>query len=563
MSSNPFALHVSLRSLSALVLSLLITGCTSLPSAPDEDEKPVIVLDSRPDPLSDAFKIAGVASPPVNEPGVVKTITDLPQTETEKPPALPENDLWQRIRQGFSIDHEIDRRRVRQEIDWFRKHPDYIDRVTARASKHLYYIVGELEKNNLPLEFALLPIVESAYDPFAYSHGRASGLWQFIPSTARLYGLKIDWWYDGRRDVKDSTQAAIDYLQKLHALLNDDWLLALAAYNSGQGNVGHSIRRNQQAGKPVDFWSIKVPKETQSYVPRLLAISEIIAFPEKYGIELKKIANSPYWIEVDIVSQLDLAKAAELANLTSKQLYELNPGYNQWSTHPMGPHRLLLPIKSAPGFSSGLADLPDAQRLAWKRHKIRSGDSLGVIASRYHTTVSAIKTANNLSSNLIRAGDYLSIPMASKFITYEMTSSARLKDSQKYLEKKYGAVPVRYTVKAGDSFWKISRKFGVGTRQVAKWNGMGTTQLLKPGMELLIFNTSQVQLTKIEVQPERQDIIRKVNYQVRQGESLSLIASKFNLSVNNIKQWNEELESRKYIQPGDKITLYVDVTATE
>jgi membrane-bound lytic murein transglycosylase D len=477
-----------------------------------------------------------------------------------------EPDLWQRVREGFSLNHELDRRRVQQEISWYQKHPEYIDRVAARASKHLYHIVEELEKNNIPLEIALLPIVESAYDPFAYSHGRASGLWQFIPSTARLYGLKIDWWYDGRRDVKDSTQAAIDYLKKLHTLFNDDWYLALAAYNSGQGNIGHSIRKNQRAGKPVDFWSLDVPRETRSYVPRLLAISEVIANPEKYNIKLKEIPNVTYWVEVDISSQLDLAKAAELANLSNKELYQLNPGFNQWSTHPDGPHRLLLPLDTAPVFTSGLAALPKTQRLAWTRHKIKNGESLGTIASRYHTTVGTIKTANDLSSNMIRAGDYLSIPMASKSVKYEMTSTARLKNNQNYLEKKYGTEPVHYTVKAGDSFWKISRKFGVGTRQVAKWNGMGTTQLLRPGMELLIFNTSVDKLAQNELPVQklmRQDVVRKVNYRVRKGESLSLIANKFNLSVNNIEQWNEELDSSKYIQPGDKITLYVDVTGTE
>jgi len=556
-------MHVFPRLLSPFVVLLLFTGCTTLQTDDDTLDRAV----SKPDLVVETSPDNAITSTPDASEAPVDSLVEKPIQALDEPVATAEIDLWQRIRQGFTLDHELDRRRVQQEISWFRRHPEYIDRVAARASKHLFYIVEELEKNNMPLEIALLPVVESAYDPFAYSHGRASGLWQFIPSTARLYGLRIDWWYDGRRDVKDSTQAAIDYLQKLHKLLNDDWELALAAYNSGQGNIGKSIRRNQRAGKPVDFWSLKVPKETQSYVPRLLAISEVIAFPEKYGIKLKEIPNAPFWTEVNIDSQLDLAKAAELANLSAKALYELNSGYNQWSTHPTGPHRLLLPIETAPGFASRLSELPATERLAWKRHKIQNGESLGVIASRYHTTIDAIKTANGLSSNLIRAGNFLSIPMASNSTAYEMTSSARLKNKQNSLEKKYGASPFHYTVKAGDSFWKISREFGVGTRQVAKWNGMGTTQLLKPGMELLIFNTSQKsqieQTAKNEVQPARKDVIRKVNYSVRRGESLSLIANKFNLSVNNIKQWNEELYSKKYIQPGDKITLYVDVTATE
>ncbi len=466
-------------------------------------------------------------------------------------------DLWQRIRLGFQLEHEIDRKRVQQELNWYRRHPEYIDRVTKRASRHLFYIVEELEKRNLPLEIALLPIVESAFDPFAYSHGRASGLWQFIPPTARLYNLKIDWWYDGRRDVIDSTIAAIAYLEKLHSLLGEDWLLALAAYNSGQGNIGKSIRQNERKGKPTDFWSLWVLQETRSYVPRLLAISEIIANPERYNIDLKPIKNIAYWTEVDIGSQLDLGKAAELAAMTHEELYRLNAGYNQWSTHPDGPHRLLIPVEKAALFSQALAELPGENRMAWKRHKIREGESLGSIAARYHTTIESIRSINKIKGNLIRTGKYLTIPVASSNTTYQMTANARLKQSQAGLSRKYGQDPIRYTVRHGDSFWDISREHNVGMRELAKWNGMGTTEMLKAGRELLIYKQPDQQVSP------RSDVIRKVNYRVRRGESLSLIADKFNLSVNKIKGWNQALYDQKYIQPGDKITLYVDVTATE
>ena len=499
----------------------------------------------------------------IDVPPVLDAIPD-PEANPETAP-MTNADLWQRLRDGFQLNHEVDQKRVRQEINWYRKHPDYIDRVAARASRHLFHIVEELEAHNMPLEIALLPIIESAFDPFAYSHGRASGLWQFIPSTARLYGIRIDWLYDGRRDIPDSTRAAIKYLQELYALLHDDWLLALAAYNSGQGNLGVSIRRNQRAGKPIDFWSLKVLRETRSYVPRLLAISEIIAHPEKYEIELKPIQNNPYWVKVGIDSQLDLALAAELAGISSEELYLLNPGFNQWTTHPDGPHHLLLPVDRAQTFSTALAELPAAQRVAWKRHKIRAGESLGVIANRYRTTVSAIKAANNLRSNMIRTGDSLTIPMASKSNSYPMTSRARLKNKQKHLEKKFGYKPIQYIVKNGDSFWEISREFKVGMRELARWNGMGTSDLLYPGMKLLIFNTpiTTVSMTAGQEQKPRHDVIRKVNYPVRRGESLSLIAIKFNLSVNNIKRWNKRLSGQKYLQPGDRITLFVDVTATE
>lgn len=492
----------------------------------------------------------------VGLPGTQGMVAATEETIQEAP-----TDLWARIRAGFALNHDTDRKRVRQEIAWYQRNPEYIDRVTARASKHLFYIVEELEARNLPLEMALLPIVESAYDPFAYSHGRASGLWQFIPATARLYDIRIDWWYDGRRDIMDSTRAAIQYLERLYGMLKEDWLLALAAYNSGQGNLGKSIRRNKRAGKPIDFWSLKVLRETRSYVPRLLAISAIIAHPGKYGIKLKPIRNEAYWVKVDIDSQLDLARAADLAGMSGRDLYLLNPGFNQWSTHPDGPHRLLLPVDKADDFLTQLKKLPHASRMAWKRHKIKEGESLGMIAQRYHTTVKSIKATNNLRGNMIRTGRSLTIPVASKSSSYSMTSTARLKNDQKYFERKYGKEPIRYRVQNGDSFWTIARKYQIGMRELARWNGMGTTEMLHAGTELLIFNSP---LPLSFASPlSSTEVIRKVNYRVRPGESLSLIANKFNLSLNKIKRWNQALYNRKYIQPGDRITLYVDVTATE
>lgn len=588
VSITPFAMHVSRRFLASISISLLLTACVSPVTenaVVNLPEKSIVKTLPRDAPLFDsdpgiALTSDGFAAGGTNFESADLTIADLTivttdgglleidLTETQCVIAtagdadhIAEVDLWERIRNGFHLAHEIDRARVRQEIDWYKNHPDYIARVTKRAAKYLFYIVEELEARDMPLEIALLPIVESAFDPFAYSHGRASGLWQFIPATARLYNLRIDWWYDGRRDVQDSTQAAIHYLEKLYSLLNDDWLLALAAYNSGQGNIGNAIRRNKKAGKPVDFWSLKVLRETRSYVPRLLAISEIIAHPADYGIELEAIKNEAYWVEVDIESQLDLARAADLAGISAEDLYLLNPGYNQWSTHPDGPHHLLLPVEKADYFSSNLAELPVVKRMAWKRHKIREGENLGSIALRYNTTVESIKATNNLRGNMIRTGHSLTIPMASKSSAYTMTSDARLRNSQKYLEKKYGKKPIRYQVQDGDSFWKISRTYQIGMRELAKWNGMGTAETLHPGTELLIFK-SPLMVSMAEA-PSRTEVIRKVNYRVREGESLSLIANKFNLSINNIKEWNQDLHTRKYIQPGDRITLYVDVTATE
>lgn len=488
---------------------------------------------------------------------MVDTLGASPEPLT--PTQAASDDVWDRIRSGFQLDHQTDRREVRAEIDWFAGHQDYIDRFSERARPHLSFIVTELEKQNLPLELALLPVVESAFDPFAYSHGRASGLWQFIPATARLQGLRIDWWYDGRRDVVDSTHGAIDYLQHLNARLDDDWLLALAAYNSGEGNVRGAIRRQPQGRR--DFWSLHLPRETQGYVPRLLAISAVVADPEKYGITLKPISMAPYWKAVDIGSQLDLARAASLADMKTADLYQLNSGFNQWSTHPEGPHRLLLPADRVDSFEANLANLPPEERISWRRHKIRPGESLGLIAQRYRTTVDTLTSVNDIRGNLIRAGDSLLIPTASAQQQY-LTADARLARDQAEWKDKYGLDPTQHQVEAGDSLWKLSLDYGVSMRQIARWNGIGTTTTIYPGQELVIFATPVANMTEIAAPPDT-EVLRKVNYRVRKGESLALIANKFNLTVNNIRKWNREAAAAKYLQPGDRLTLYVDVTGTD
>jgi membrane-bound lytic murein transglycosylase D len=473
-------------------------------------------------------------------------------------------DLWARIRRGLTFEHHLDEPRVQAELNWYVRNPEYLDRVATRASRYLFHIVETIEQRQMPMELALLPIVESAFDPFAYSHGRASGLWQFIPGTARQYGMQADYWHDGRRDVRQATTGALNYLGRLHNRLDEDWFLALAAYNSGGGNVNSSMRKNRRANKPVDFFSLDLLKETRAYVPRLLAISAIIADPGKYGIELLSIADTPYWEMVDIGSQLDLAVAAREADITLEELYLLNPSFNKWSTHPNGPHELLVPVANADTLRTNLAALPVSQRLAWQRHLIKPGESLDVIAHRYNTSVDALRTANNLRGNLIRAGKSLLIPVASNTV-YALSEAERLKKKQRSVEQQTGSAPLVYTVRSGDSFWEIARNHDVTVRTLAKWNGMAPRDMLIPGKQLKIFNQSAAPASTFAVTsqlPQGQEVIRKVNYRVRQGESLARIADKFNLSVASIRQWNDRISKQKYIQPGDRITLYVDVTQT-
>ena len=540
----------------SLVLFCLLAGC-AIKEGPNSAQTSDLLFDQEPSAALNQEPSAALNKEPSAALNQEPSAQDLTAAQT---------DLWQRMRDGFRLSHDTDRKRVMVELKWYVNHPEYVDRVTKRAAPHLHYIIEELEKRGLPLEFALLPIVESAYDPFAYSHSRAAGLWQFIPGTARVYGLKIDWWYDGRRDVRASTKAAIDYLEYLHNMLGEDWLLALAAYNAGQGNVLSSIRASKLSTDEVNFWSLKVFRETYTYVPRLLAISELINHPDRYDMTLPDMANKPYWEVVETTSQLDLNKAAELADISSKEIYLLNAGFNQWATHPDGPHELIVPVGKADVFRERVSELPPTERLAWQRHKVSYGESLGAIANRYRTTVDTIRSANDIRGNLIRAGESLMIPAASPDADYAMSKGSRLATKQQTLETHYGGEPITYIVKPGDSFWEIAHKFDVGMRELAKWNGMGTTGLLHPGTELKIFkktnNTNKTNNTQTRAQSVglRANQVRKLSYRVRQGESLSLIAGKFNISVQSIKSWNDALNVKKYIHPGDRLTLYVDVT---
>jgi peptidoglycan lytic transglycosylase D len=399
--------------------------------------------------------------------------------------APPEKaDLWQRARMRFVMEVE-DRPRLDREIEWFQRNQEYIDRVSDRARLYLHHIVSEVERRNLPGELALLPIVESAYQPFAYSPARASGIWQFIPSTGRLYGLRYSWWYDGRRDVIESTRAALDYLEQLYTEFSGDWLLALAAYNSGAGNVRKAIRRNIRAGKPTDFWSLGLPRETRSYVPRLLAIRAIVAKPDQYGLALKPIPDTPYFAQTRLDGQIDLALAAKMAKVSLDELYLLNPGFSRWATDPEGPHRLLLPVDAIPGFEQQLAELPADQRVRWHLHVIKRGDTLGTIARKYRTSVSALKQANNLRGTTIREGRSLIVPTASRSLG-DYRLSADMRSSMRRRIPGSGSKIV-YRVRRGDSLWAISRRFEVSVNKLARWNGLAKSSVLRPGQKLVIW----------------------------------------------------------------------------
>lgn len=460
-------------------------------------------------------------------------------------------DLLAELRAGFSLG-TIMNARVESQLNWYLKHPDYLQRVFTRAQRYLPHIAGELNARGLPLELALLPVVESAFDPFAYSHGRAAGLWQIIPGTGKRFGLEQNWWYDGRRDVVDSTRAALEYLAYLNKLMDGDWLLAVASYNSGEGNVLRAVKRNRKQSKPTDFWNLKLPRETEAYVPRLMALAAIVRDPAAYGVSLPIVEDAAQFAVVDIEGQLDLALAADLAGIDLDTLSSFNAGLNQWATDPAGPHRLVLPADAAEGFKTALAEVPMPDRVRWKRHKIQSGETLSEIAEDFDTTPKAIRTANNLRGNTIRAGSFLMIPAASEPLSAYVKSADARRD--KIQNKPRNGSRIEHVVKSGESFWSIGQRYGVGTRELAAWNAMAPRDTLSIGQTLVVWTKNG----PVSGAATTNRLTRKLHYTVRSGDSLSRIASRFRVRIADIARWNA-IDTGKILRPGQKMTLYVDV----
>lgn len=415
-------------------VSLAVIGCAETPKAPISYNNQSAITVTHQEPVKTYDNLSG---------GRLKTAQSHKGT------------VWERLLSLYALP-EIDNDRVQRQLNWYLDHPAYIARVQQRAEPYLHLILDEIQNNNIPGELALLPIVESAFIPDAYSKADASGLWQFIPDTGRLYGLEQNSWYDGRRDILDSTQAAVAFLKDLGETFNGDWLLALASYNCGKGNVWKAMERNEMAGLSTEYWSLNLPKETEDYVPRLLAVAKLVANADEYGIALNNIPDKPYIEVVSIDSALDLTKAAQLANMPYDKFIKLNPGYNR-STTPEGGHRLLVPVDKAEQFKTSLAQLPldqrvdqnqlareqeereliaearreraEAQRelkeqqkaasysahrrttfVASNSHKVKSGETLTAIASKNHTTVAALLKANPNIKKSVQSGAVIKVP---------------------------------------------------------------------------------------------------------------------------------------------------------
>jgi membrane-bound lytic murein transglycosylase D len=460
------------------------------------------------------------------------------------------DDLFDRLRAGFALD-EVQEPAIDQQLSWLEHNPDYLERVFQRGQRYMYHVITEVEARGMPAEFALLPVVESAYEPFAYSVSRAAGLWQFIPGTGVRFGLKQEWWYDGRRDVIESTRAALDYLQALHDQFGDDWLLAIAAYNVGENTVQREIDLNRAAGKPTDFWHLKLPAETRAYVPKLLALKRLMAEPERYGMEFAAIPNEPYFAVIDTGSQIDLKVAAQLAGTSYDEIVALNPGFNRWATDPDGPHRMLVPIDNADGFEAALKTLQPADRVLYVSYEVGRRDTLPMIAKQYGTTAATLMKLNDLAGGArLTPGQTLKIPQISGELPEKvLLAAARVDHPATDLGRKQRQIV--YRVRAGETLSSIARSHGVPVSTLARLNDLGPGDALVKGQRLVIKASSRRYVE------EGGETGRRVLYVVRRGDTVYSISRQYSVSVTKLKSWNG-LNSQHQIKAGQRLVMYIE-----
>lgn len=437
---------------------------------------------------------------------------------------LGNDDLWQRIKDGYDM-AESTSPLVAKHEDWYRSRPDYIKRMVERSQKYLFHIVEEVEKRGMPTEIALLPMIESAYNPQAYSSGSASGIWQFIPSTGKHFGLKQNWWVDNRRNIMFATDAALTYLQKLYTMFGA-WDLALAAYNAGEGTVGRAIERNKKLGLPTDFESLNLPVETKNYVPKLQAIKNLMTNPGDYGLKIQTIANTPYFAKVSAPVQIDAHLAAKLAEISDDEFLALNPSYKRPVITSSGDkHELLLPILSAQTFRNNLATY-DKPLVSWQTYLAKRGERLEGIASKFGIQLAKLRNVNNLpAQNKIKNASTILVPNGNT---------------------------TDFNVSSG----KIS-KDGVAEVAVEPSNNLTANFAAKQDSDNIDLSSTEnnnassaTEKNKAEIEPARQS---SVTHKVKKGENMQAIAKHYGVSVKQIMTANSLKNNR--VKAGQLLTI--------
>jgi membrane-bound lytic murein transglycosylase D len=389
----------------------------------------------------------------------------------------PRDDLWQHVRKGFAMP-DLDNELVRKQVSYYASHPEYLQRIFDRSRLYLYHIVGEIERRGLPSELALLPMVESAFNPMAYSRARASGLWQFVPGTGKRFELQQNWWYDERRDIVDSTNAALDYLTDLYSM-HRDWHLALASYNWGEGAVARAVAKNRKAGKAVDYASLRMPRETRWYVPKLQALKNIILDPQRYGVELAPIANEPYFVQVNETPDMDLQLAAKLAEMPVEEFLALNPGFNRPLIRSSEAARIVLPSEKVQVFYDNLAKHDGKSLVSWRVYHPKPGEKFGAIAKKFGVTLAELKKVNGVPARSSRLPSVLVVPTRE-----EARAAAKLPVMYAPPIPVRGTMGIVHRVKAGETLSSIAARYRVSVALLKRWNRLGST--LRVGQKIYI-----------------------------------------------------------------------------
>jgi len=521
-----------LRPFLLAALASLAAGCATTPPVATASLPEVQIV-------NDPGEVAFPAEDDAPEPPPEALEAQAPTVEPLEP-AVSYGDVLVRIRGQLSLP-QAEHQRVDREIEWLQRNPDYVARVFGRAQRYLHYIANEVEARGMPGEFALLPVVESAFNPFGYSRSHASGLWQFIAPTGERYGLKRNYWQDQRRDVVESTRAALEFLEHLHDRFNGDWFLAIAAYNYGPGNIQRAINRNLALRRKTDFFSLSLPAETRAYVPKLVALAKMIREPGTYGFYLPPIPDTPYFRIVPTEGPVDLRLMAELAGVDAEELHALNPAWNRWVTDPDGPHRVLIPEVVADGFVTKFAALDANSRARLGVHTVAAGESLASIAGRYKVPENFIERVNTGKRADLQTGDMLWVP------TGDVSQ----------LRAGLGSDMERRThrIRSGESLWSISRRYGMTVPQLARMNNLSAKAVLQPGQRLQVAGSGG----KAQESGSGQTQVAssgRVNYKVKRGDTLSGIARRFAVTVNQLQAWNNMGRSTS-LRAGQSLTIHV------
>ncbi len=480
--------------LAAVLPLALLSACATPPSTPSPSPSavpvPVAAAPLRIDSPAAAAQVAAPATAPaaVPEDAVAPVPVPVdplrPEVRLNLDDRSAQTDLWARVRRGFAMP-DLDGDLVRNREQWYATRPDYVQRMTERGGRYLFHIVEELERRGMPTELALLPFIESAFNPQAMSSARASGMWQFMPATGKHFSLKQNVFRDDRRDVLASTRAALDYLQKLHGMFGD-WHLALAAYNWGEGSVARAIARNQKLGLPTGYADLSMPNETRNYVPKLQAVKNIIATPDQFRAELPLIENHPYFQTVTLQRDMDVALAARLADVKLDDFKALNPQLNRPVILAAGTPQILLPWDNATVFKRNYESHADGRYATWTAWSAPSTMSVSEAARRVGMPENDLRTANTIPPRmLIKAGSVLIVPRSSKSQEDDVASHVADNGQISFAPE---ITTRRVVIKAGkrDSVASVAQRYRLDPAQVAEWNGVVPAAAFKAGQQVVL-----------------------------------------------------------------------------